>query len=383
MAVIVAALLVGCTDEPPPRIGQLEVTPSVSLLDEPVHIRVTGLSPGQLIELRATAGGTLSSAATFSADEDGVVDLDRDAPEFGDYGGVDGMGLIASMAGPDAPVEPAPVNQPPGEIAVTVSLTDGPEVQIRRAILGPEVTFRALTPEADGLVGALFQPSQAAGPGVLLIGGAEAGLSDTLVRAAAALAAHGYPTVALAYFGLPGLPPELRGIPVEYFARAAQVMAGPVRVVGYSRGSEAALLLSGLYPNLVGGTVLAAPAAGVNLGFPRGGYAWTLGGSPQLDIPLDRIAGPVLAVAGTLDGVWNSSMNLATLQESLGDKLRPLVIDDAGHTVFGVPYALVPTVAAHPLAGERANLGGTRPANEQARRESWAALLEFLAAPPA
>ena len=35
--------------------------------------------------------------ATFAADGDGVVDLDRSAPVSGSYGGADGMGLFWSM----------------------------------------------------------------------------------------------------------------------------------------------------------------------------------------------------------------------------------------------------------------------------------------------
>jgi hypothetical protein len=47
-------------------------------------------------------------------------------------------------------------------------------------------------------------------PGVLLLGGAEGGMSQ--VYAAALLAAHGYPALAVAYFGWPGLPGHLAGV---------------------------------------------------------------------------------------------------------------------------------------------------------------------------
>ena len=65
------------------------------------------------------------------------------------------------------------------------------------------------------------------------------------------LAAHGYPALAVAYFGVPGLPQNLSAILLEYFERAlgwlaAQPGVDPARLVvlGGSRGSEAAELLA-------------------------------------------------------------------------------------------------------------------------------------------
>lgn len=380
MTLALAASLVACTSEPEPREGVLEVSPEVSLLDEAVHIRVTGLSPGQRIELTATGpsldGSTWSASATFRAGDEGVVDLERDAPESGDYTGVDGMGLIAAMASSDAPA-PMP-SELAAEQAITIAVTDGASAQLSRVAIAPGVTYQQLTAADHGVAGILFTPAQPAGAGVLLIGGAEGGVSPNLVGLGLMLAAHGYPALALAYFNAPGLPNELRDVPVEYFATAATKLPGPVRVVGVSRGSEAALLLSSLYPELVAGTVVAAPPGRINLGFPNGGYAWTYGNMPRLDIPYTAIAGPVLAVAGTSDTVWPSADNVTNLGDQLGDRLETLVIDGAGHDVLGLPYLSTNQMALHPVTGEPAQLGGDRQANEQAHRQSWDALLSFL-----
>jgi pimeloyl-ACP methyl ester carboxylesterase len=397
MAAALAATLVACTDEPEAREGMLDVAPAVSLDDEPVRIQVTGLSAGQQIELTATAtgidGATWSSSATFTANGDGVVDLDRDAPDSGDYQGVDGMGLIAAMA-PTSAAAPAvdPSASPPGdapsppsfgqlptEYPITVAVTDGAEVQISRVNVAPGVTVQEFTVAEHGVAGVLATPGEAAGPGVLLVGGSEGGVNYYLVDMALMLAAHGYPTLALGYFNSPGLPGELRNIPIEYFANAATKLPGPVRVVGISRGSEAALLLSALYPELVAGTVLAAPAGRVNLGFPNGGYAWTFGNGPRLDIPFSSIVGPVLAFAGTDDAIWPSADNVTRLAEQLGDRLQSQVIDGAGHDILGVPYVGADPETFHPVTGSPIHMGGTRQVNEQARRETWAALLQFLA----
>lgn len=391
-----AAALTACTGDPEPKDGVLEVTPSSSLLDEPVRIRVTGLSPGQRVELTARMTGpdgrSWSSEATFTADGEGVVDLDRDAPESGDYAGVDGMGLIAAMApASSTPASSAdPSAAPPGDLPryaemptdypITVAVNGGSEATIRRVAVAPGVTVQDLTVAEHGVAGVLVTPSEPAGPGVLLIGGSEGGLGVGNVAMALMLAAHGYPTLAVATFNAPGLPTALRDVPIEYFASAAARLPGPVRVVGVSRGSEAALLLAARYPNLVAGTVLGAPAARINLGFPNGGYAWTFGNVPQLDIPFSAITGPVLAIAGTDDRVWPSATNANALKEQLGDRLTTLVLEGAGHDVLGVPYLGADPEAVHPVTGDPFHLGGSRQVNEQARRESWSALLSFLAA---
>jgi dienelactone hydrolase len=387
MVMALAATLVACTGGPEQRAGAIDVTPAVSLGDEPVHVRVTGLAGGEQVELTATAtgldGATWSSSATFTADGSGVVDLDRDAPDFGDYRGVDGMGLIAAMA-PPASTEPSggvpSFDALPDDYPITVAVSDGPQVEVSRVAVAPGVTVSPLRVEEGGVAGVLAAPAEPAGPGVLLIGGSEGGISPTLLAMALMLAAHGYPALAVAYFNAPGLPGELRDIPIEYFANAAARLPGPVRVVGYSRGSEAALLLSALYPQLVGGTVIAAPADRIYLGFPNGGYAWVFGNIPRLEIPFSSIAGPVLAFAGTADAVWPSADNLTRLSEQLGDRLQSLVVDGAGHDILGVPYASSDPVTIHPVTGHPVQMGGTRQSNEQARRQTWSRLLEFLAA---
>jgi BAAT / Acyl-CoA thioester hydrolase C terminal len=81
---------------------------------------------------------------------------------------------------------------------------------------------------------------------VLVFGGSDGGLTTSF--AAALLAAHGYPSLALAYFKAPGLPEDPNSILLEYFTKALGVLrAQPgvdhrhVLVSGVSRGSEAAL----------------------------------------------------------------------------------------------------------------------------------------------
>ncbi|MFC7483467.1 acyl-CoA thioester hydrolase/BAAT C-terminal domain-containing protein [Luedemannella flava] len=212
---------------------------------------------------------------------------------------------------------------------------------------------------------------------------------------AALLASHGHPTLTLAYFGLPGLPATLRDIPLEYFATAARLLAaqpqvdrGAVVVSGYSRGSEAALLLANDHPDLIRGTVLYAPNDKVESSFPAGGDAWTRGGKPLkegTDIPVDRVAGPVLAIAGSRDRVWYSDpaareimRRLDAVPGALAHHL--LTYPEAGHGVGTLPYLPSGVRMVHPVTQEILEMGGTRAADEAARRDSWPLVLKFLAA---
>jgi dienelactone hydrolase len=74
-------------------------------------------------------------------------------------------------------------------------------------MVGPGVTVKLL--DEDGLRGAWFlPPGDGPHPAVIVLGGSEGGLP---VRSAAPLlASHGYATLALAYFGLPGDGPRDR-----------------------------------------------------------------------------------------------------------------------------------------------------------------------------
>src|SRR5918999_3317438 len=117
----------------------------------------------------------------------------------------------------------------------------------------------------EGLVGTLFLPDASAPrAAVLALGGAGGGLSE---GAAETLAGEGFAALALAYFGLDGLPRELVEIPLEYFEGAIawlgghpEVDAGRVAVVGNSKGGELALLLGATYPREVGAVVGYAPS---------------------------------------------------------------------------------------------------------------------------
>ena len=79
----------------------IKVEPKDGLADERLTIQVTGLKPKQPVIIRASMKDAdeqlWQSHAGFYADQNGVVDLSKQAPVNGDYTGIDAMGLIFSM----------------------------------------------------------------------------------------------------------------------------------------------------------------------------------------------------------------------------------------------------------------------------------------------
>jgi hypothetical protein len=104
----------------------------------------------------------------------------------------------------------------------------------------------------------------------------------------AMLAARGYPTLDLAYYGEPGLPPVRQRPEPGVLRQGPPLAEGPARRRpqaslgdGWSTGSEAALLLGVRYPDLVHGVAVLSfdDVASCN-GYGQGSPTWTYGGKP-------------------------------------------------------------------------------------------------------
>jgi dienelactone hydrolase len=251
----------------------------------------------------------------------------------------------------------------------------------------------------DGLYGDVFDPAGSGRrPAALVIGGSDGGL--TTGGEAALLASHGYPAMALAYFHAPGLPRELKDIPLEYFARALRrLRARPdvdprhVVVVGVSRGGEASLLIGATYPRLVNGVAALVPSNVVNPSTDGRWAAWTLGGrpvphirpvdfgdpdpvrTPDAVIRVERIAGPVLTASGGVDVLWPSYDYAEAVHRRLAEHHfaypdPDLRFENAGHGVgAAVPYLPTATIR---------DFGGSASADEAAKAALWPRILTFM-----
>ncbi|XP_078521481.1 acyl-coenzyme A amino acid N-acyltransferase 2-like [Lissotriton helveticus] len=244
-------------------MSRLIVTPEVSLADEHLRIRVSGLSSRQLVTLQASLtdekGVAFSSKAFYRADEDGELDLDQASATGGYYRGVVPMGLIWFLK-PEKPYRQLVKRDVMGSpFRITLDLYDSfqtvpsHEVQpmasqtVERWYATPGVQR---IPIKDGRVrGALFlPPGNHKFPGVIDMSGGTGGLVE---YRASLLASRGYATLALAYFGYEDLPKSAKELDLEYFEEAANLLLahpkvkGPgIGVVGSSKGAELGLAMA-------------------------------------------------------------------------------------------------------------------------------------------
>lgn len=416
---------------------KIEANPAHGLIDTPTDLQLAGFAPGQQVAVRARVNEgewQWDSHAVFLAERDGRVEVARQAPQAGTYAGADAMGLFWSMelnSDTKARSLRGEALPPLWNVDETINTAlraevDGRQVASCEVVRGVMAPGLIRTPvREDGLVATRFHHSGAPRPGVIFLGGSDGGLNE---QWPALLASHDFDVLALAYFGLDGLPPDLCEIPLEYFERAINLMvqrtgADRIGVIGASRGAELALLLGATFPQIravVGyvpsgvmwGSVGRDPAAAARA-------SWSHRGKPLPFVPLrgeqppastddglvftptfaasledreavaaasiavERINGPVLLVSGKDDQLWPSATLAEIAMRRLSEhhfahEFRHLSYDHAGH-YFRFPY-LPTTVKSvfHPVVRLPIALGGTPAGDAAAAADSWPKVVEFL-----
>lgn len=390
---------------------RLQVTPAASVEDQPVRIRFDGLKrlQGVWLELRSTDanGIVFVSRAAFGADDQGVLDLTRAKALTGSsYSGVWQMGLLTSMAAPNAlPLTNYSWGRAPRRFvltAVSASRTIASATFTRRWRRGAFTKVTA-TVARNGFDGTLYAPTGTRHEGaVLAIGGAEGGHGSAWLGER--LAAHGIPALVVGYFHAPGLPDKLKNIPLEYFRtalewldRRPEVDPTRVSVLGVSYGSEAALLLGIHYPNLVHSIAALVPSSVVTCGIAgagRGsfnclGSPWTLSGKPlphtsvlnepqprdqpRAVIPVERIRSPIFLACGGRDQMWSScsyARAIVARRKAHGSSTQLYAYPNASHSL-GSPFVYEPGAWEGDFF---------IPADERSREDLWPRLLAFLRA---
>uniref|UniRef100_A0A8C5KPK8 Bile acid-Coenzyme A: amino acid N-acyltransferase n=1 Tax=Jaculus jaculus TaxID=51337 RepID=A0A8C5KPK8_JACJA len=226
-------------------MAQLTAAPLSALVDEPVHIRATGLTPSQLVCLRASLsdekGNLFYSQAYYKASDTGEVDLEMDPSLGGDFVGVHPMGLFWSLK-PETPLKrlmKRDVMNSPFQIQLKLCDPDVPitnrdsstltaSLTLERWYVAPGVT--RIEVKEGRLRGALFlPPGDNHFPGVIDLFGSGGGLIEFR---AGLLASRGFATLALAYWGYDDLPRQLREVDIEYFEEAVNFLLRHPKVLG-------------------------------------------------------------------------------------------------------------------------------------------------------
>jgi dienelactone hydrolase len=389
LVLVLVLAVAGCGGGAPPV--RLDAGPAVATLVDPVHVTVSGLPPAALVTVQARAldrqGQPWVSAAVFRASAAGTLNLATAVPVSGSYHTADAAGLLWSLYPAPGTSQATGFSPPAAGFTVRLQVLTGGQVRATATLQRRwPVTLSTQTVRQDGFDGLLYT-SAAVRPGVpavVVLGGSEGGYDAT---PAAALALAGYPALALAYFGEPGLPQCLCSIPLEYFARAVAWLrtqpAGrgrPVVLYGASAGTEAVLLLASHLPHLAAGVIASSPSAVITPSISAvPGAAWTLGGqplAPGTTIPVTRIRVPLLMGDGGQDPLWDSAAAASTIMAELHGSAdhapaTNLYSPGAGHYYFGLPPYF-------PLFINNDGLGGSVQANALATEQFWTRMITFL-----
>ncbi|MGF1582230.1 MAG: acyl-CoA thioester hydrolase/BAAT C-terminal domain-containing protein [Gemmataceae bacterium] len=407
------------------------------LVDQRVRIRLRGLKPKQEVTLHfqeSLNGGEWTSQAKFRANAKGIIDIATVPALSGTYKGVDAMGLFWSATKAKGQRSPywIPWAKPKATWPVVFTArVDGKQVAsatLLRRWVAPNVNVSWV--KERGLYGRFFEPKAAKKrPAVLIFGGSGGGL--TMQTRASLFAAHGYPTLAVAYFKAKGLPKQLSEIPLEYFEKAfrfldAQPSVDGERLIvcGASRGGELALLLGSTYAKRIRGVVAYVPSSVLWRGYPDSTKsAWTLRGKPlpsmrsenlknkdryqknmakyskdktisttpwwhamlaekelvrHAAIPVERTQGVVLLISGKKDATWPSTrMSEMVMKRLKSNKFEyqamHLAYDQTGHMI-SPPYR--PT--RQYTRSWRGKTIGTSKGHARAFEDSWRKTLQLL-----
>lgn len=414
--------------------AKIVVSSPISLMDEFLSIEIQGLQPFQKAKIEAVMtddnGERWSSWALFQSDANGSIVLSSDSPISGSYEQADGMGIFWSMK----PVLNRFASfKKKGDFEVDLSLIVDERVVQRRSIqrLRKFADVRQIDVSEEGLVASLFIPSSERPlPVIIILSGSNGGLGENRAKL---LASHGFSVLALGYFGVEGLPPNLENISLEYFEKAFawlsrrnDVKGNCIGLYGASRGAELALILASVFPDKIQAVVATVPShvtfAGLgNKHIP----AWLYNGKPvgpdapvpmtdtsngrghspehpiaatvdflkglneypdeflAAEIPVEKIEGALMLISGGDDQMWPSSLFSQKIMQRLDEKNSSIIRTHleyplAGHQV-NIPFLpSSESIYYHPHGKLWFSMGGSPQQDDLASRDSWNKLIEFF-----
>ncbi|XP_075415624.1 acyl-coenzyme A amino acid N-acyltransferase 2-like [Tenrec ecaudatus] len=405
---------------------KLTVTPVSDLADRPVHVRVTGLHPTQLVMFKASLkderGNLFQSRAVYRANSAGEVDLQQDPSLGGDYMGVHPMGLFWSLKPEKAFLRLTKRDVMNRPFQVTLDLYDSASFQDdSRQPRASQITERWFScpgmqrvPISEGrLRGALFlPPGEGPFPGVIDLFGGIGGLVEFR---ASLLATHGFAVLALAYFAYEDLPKYPREFDLEYFEEAAnfllahsKVQKPGIGVLSASKGTEFGLAMASYLKQVVATVCINGPVTISNIPLrykdlvmkpfgisaervqvhPSGGLIFRHHETnlqeeqnQQRALPVEKAQGHILFIIGENDECVNSRRHaeyaVDRLKKHGKNNGRILLYPGAGH-LLEPPYAPLCYASGHLSFPCPLIWGGDTILHAAAQEHSWGEIQKFF-----
>lgn len=414
----------------------IEVTPLEALFDEEVTIKISSLLANDEIKITGKMvdqfGNIWQSYAVFKANTDGEILVTEQIPIKGTYQSTDSMGLFWSMQkiGKVNKKKESSLTSMLVELAFFYKNELVHSVILKRNFISKEIARKSI--QKNGLVGTLFYPKdEHRRKGMIYLGGSEGGLTE---RRAAMIASHGYTVLALGYFGMETLPPELVEIPIEYVQHACNWLLSQevvdsrlgITVIGISKGGELALLAASHFKE-ISSVVAIVPSSIVYPGLgPTYSSSWSYNSKPypfassqipeellnenknnheqgrpiqyrktylsllqnenvesDAFIPVEKIQGDILLISGDDDQLWPSDVHCHMIMDRLREKQFPnrykhLKYKGAGHS-FYLPYWPTTDVQYVKYGSITMDLGGNDPKiTSHSQTDAWLEMLKFL-----
>ncbi|XP_078089464.1 acyl-coenzyme A thioesterase 1-like [Mustelus asterias] len=398
-----------------------------SLFDEPLRMRVSGLSPLQPVTMKAwlrdQKGQLFQSAALYRADGEGELDPAHSPSLGGHYTGIQPMGLLWSLS-PQTPftrlVKRDVASSP---LSVHIQVFDGhcSLEQLTHQPLATATNQRwfmkegvSRIPVREGRVrGTLFiPPGTGPFPGIIDLYGSVGGMVE---HRASLLANHGFLTLALGYFGFDDLPNDFNNLDLEYFEEAVNFLGqhpkvlGPgIGAIGISKGGDLVLSMAAFLPHVIAVVSIGGCNAntlgnlhyknitlpGLSVSIDRIKFLESTlvdisevmhnpmdGANNDCIIPIEKAEGHFLFVVGEDDKNWKTPLYaqqaIEKLKENGKENYELITYPEAGHLLepsyFPFCYASV-----HRLVGQPVVWGGEMKPHALAQLDLWPKIQTFL-----
>ncbi|XP_058018010.1 peroxisomal succinyl-coenzyme A thioesterase-like [Ahaetulla prasina] len=392
------------------------------LFDDPVQVKIEGLSPLQEVTVSASlvdeSGNLFQSHAYYRAEGNGDLDLSCSPSLGGSYCGIEPMGLLWTLKSttPYKRLRKTNVLTP---FCVTYEVYHGPGVG--GLLLGScrsERRFMAegveRVPVREGRLRAtLFcPPGPGPFPALIDLYGSTGGLVE---YRASLLASRGFVTLALAFLAFEDLPAYPEFIDLDYFGEAIKflqkqqkVKSMKIGVLGLSKGADLALALAAFSPDIQ--AAVSISGSGVNTFIPLKVKGHIIPPHPcnleklkatdvpnvlnvaeimddpkdpstwPCRIPVEKSLSKYLFICGQDDKNWKSQMfcqgAVSRLQQN-GCHVEFYCYPGAGH-LLEPPYMPLCSISFHKVIGILMAWGGKWKEHAEAQEDAWQRILAFF-----